>query len=138
MLGFCRLRFAHGPPSVKRRADHCAGHDEDTARQLARRPVLGELKIEHVLLCRLEYAQRTSIISRLPKYMWYAHGHQLATVNAMSIFRRIYRRGFAPLALLGLIFLTACSAGDKKELAEQSVSLFHAQLNAGQYHAIYI
>src|SRR5262245_6943381 len=43
------------------------------------------------------------------------------------------------LALLAvsLLFMPACSAGEKKRIAEAGVDKFHAQLEAGQFHDIY-
>jgi hypothetical protein len=43
----------------------------------------------------------------------------------------------AALLFVVLLILPACSAGKSKQLAEQGVTNFHAQLDAEQYHEIF-
>ena len=45
--------------------------------------------------------------------------------------------GTTALLAVGLIMTAGCSAGKVKQLAEQSVTKFHSQLDAEQYHEIF-
>jgi Protein of unknown function (DUF4019) len=48
------------------------------------------------------------------------------------------RNSSALVSLLVVLTVVSCGQGNKRELAEQGVAQFHAQLNSEQYHAIYV
>ena len=52
-------------------------------------------------------------------------------------YRMTVKQGFALCSLMLLLVTASCNSAKNTELAEQGASIFHSQLNAEQYHAIY-
>src|SRR5690242_11010680 len=70
--------------------------------------------------------------------MPYDRSRYYKTMAFMNVHCKIAKTAFALTVILALcIFSVSCSSAKNKQLAEQAVAQFHAQLDSEQYHAIY-